>query len=416
LAVEVVASADPGERAEAVRRRLAFDADPDEFVAAWTEREDALRDRLRDARPARLPDELLAAVSALCASVGAEGLHADLVLCRGAVALAGWEGRSEATAQDVRRVAPLALGHRRRRSPFEDPGIAPEELDQALHEALAPEGDGPPPKTRDERGDDPPAVVRLAAARAKGEGSGRRSTVEGPRGRLVGDRRVDGPIGSIAVGATAQAAALRRAGDPDAAPIERTDLREAVREQRAGNLLVLAVDASGSMGVESRVEAVRGAVLGLLVDAYQRRDRVALVTFSGDGAEVVLRPTSSVEVARARLQSLAIGGRTPLAAGLAAALDLATAATAGATDHRPLIVLVSDGRATAATGGEDPVAAAHDVAAAIARRGIDAVVIDAETGSTRLGLAAELASAMSARCLTLAELTAGSLEQTLRSL
>ncbi len=420
LAVEVVASTQPDERAEAVRRRLMFDADPEGFSATWMEREDVLRDQLRNARLARLPDDLLAAVSALCASVGAEGLRADLVLCRGAAALAGWEGRAEATANDVRRVAPFALAHRRRRSPFEDPGIAPDELDQALDNAL--DGDVPAPDVDGLRREvpqvrvDPSAVMRLEAARSKGEGTGRRSTVEGPRGRLVGDRRVDGTMGSVAVGATAQAAALRRAGDPHAAPLERSDLREAVREQRAGNLLVLAVDASGSMGAESRMEAVKGAVLGLLVDAYQRRDRVALITFSGEGAEVILRPTSSVEVARARLQSVVIGGRTPLAAGLAAALDLATAATAGGSDHRPLIVLVSDGRATAATDGGDPVEAAHHVADAIARRGFDAVVIDAETGPARLGLAAQLAESMGARCLTLAELTAGALERALRSL
>jgi len=195
------------------------------------------------------------------------------------------------------------------------------------------------------------------------------------------------------------------------------DLRSAVREQRAGALVVLVVDASGSMG--ARMAAAKGAVVSLLLDAYQRRDRVALVTFRGDTAEVVLRPTSSVEVARARLGELPTGGRTPLAAGITAALELAMAAEPRGSDstaaHRPLMVLVSDGRATSAPAGRDPVEAALAAAGEVRRRGIPAVVLDVEDGPTRLGLAVDVAAAMGARHLTLPELDAGSLDGAVRS-
>jgi magnesium chelatase subunit D len=154
------------------------------------------------------------------------------------------------------------------------------------------------------------------------------------------------------------------------------------------------------------MEAAKGAVLGLLLDAYQRRDRVALVTFRGEEATVVLRPTGSVEVAKARLAELPTGGRTPLAAGITAALDLATRTLAAGGPHRPMIVLVTDGRATAASAGIDPVDAAEAAAAAVSRRHISAVVIDAEEGPTRLGLAGRLASVMGARYLTVPELSA----------
>ena len=255
-------------------------------------------------------------------------------------------------------------------------------------------------------------IVRLEAGRTalESQGGGRRSVVEGPRGRLVGDRPATAATQTIAVGATVRAAAARRAEDPDGALVAPQDVREAVREQRAGNLIVLAVDASGSMGAQARMEAAKGAVLSLLVDAYQRRDLVALVTFRGEQAETALRPTGSVEVARARLTELPTGGTTPLAAGITAALDLAV--QPGKQDHRPLLVLVSDGRATA--GGDDPVAAAEEAAAAVKRRNVDAVVIDAEDGPTRLGLARRLADIMGARYLTVPQLSAGALAAAVR--
>jgi magnesium chelatase subunit D len=156
------------------------------------------------------------------------------------------------------------------------------------------------------------------------------------------------------------------------------------------------------------MEAAKGAVISLLLDAYQRRDRVAVVTFRHEGAQVVLRPTGSVEVARARLTDLPTGGRTPLAAGIRAALDLALS-SGGPAGYQPLLVLVTDGRATSAPTGADPLSAAQKQADAVRRRRVSAVVVDAEDGPTRLGLARQLAGAMGARYLTLAELAAGAL-------
>jgi magnesium chelatase subunit D len=385
LAVDMVASVDAEERAEAVRRRLAFDADPAKFATAWDEEE--LRARLACSHPAALPADVLDTITRLCAAVGAEGLRADLVICRAASALAGWEGRAQADEDDVRRVAPLALAHRRRRTPFEEPGISPEEIGQALGHDGDPSQAASPERVADPE-EPPPRVVPLTAN--GGLAPGRRSAVEGTRGRLVGARVPNGPVSSLAVGATVRAAATR-----GATAVELEDVREAVREHKAGNLVVLAVDASGSMGVERRMETVKGAVIGLLLDAYQRRDRVALVTFRGESADVLLRPTGSVEVARARLSDVPTGGRTPLAAGISTALDLALAARG---EHRPLLVLVTDGRHTE---GPDPV----EAAALVRRRSVPAVVVDAEDARTRLGLARPLAEAMAARYLTLSELT-----------
>jgi magnesium chelatase subunit D len=171
------------------------------------------------------------------------------------------------------------------------------------------------------------------------------------------------------------------------------------------------------MGMDDRMAAVKGALLGLLVDAYQRRDRVALVTFRGAEADVVLRPTGSVEVARSRLETLATGGETPLAEGIRVAADLAR--RSATSELRPLLVLVTDGRATggATPGGHDPVAAALGEAGTVAREGLPAVVVDVERpDAPRLGLATDLALAMGARHIPLPALTAGRLEAALRSL
>lgn len=480
LSVDVTTSTEPSERAEAVRRRLAFDRDPEGFSATWADEQASVRARLNDTRPADLPDELLDVIATLCASVGAEGLRADLVIARAAAAYAGSQGRTETTVDDVRVVAPLALAHRRRRGPFDDPGISPEELDQALDDAtdeqppsaggsasddehaddetddasqsernadrsdrtdatqpspaptdagdgtessadVKPEADDgsstgptPPPDQQTTAGDPPSSVIALAGRKQRSDTTGRRSVAESTRGRVIGDREPDGVISSVAVGATVRAAAAARTPDETGAlKIEAGDLREAVREQKTGNLLILVVDASGSMGAARRMEAVKGAVLGLLLDAYQRRDQVAVVSFRDDDATVALRPTSSVEIARTRLDELPTGGLTPLAAGLETGLALATSARGG--DRRPLMIVVSDGRATAAPGAPDAVASAHIVAERIATQGVDAIVIDAETGPTKLGLAKELATTLGARHLALDELTATGIETAVRT-
>ncbi len=443
LSVDVAADTDPECRAEAVARRLAFDAAPAHFTGQWAADQDRLRSRLGATQPAPVTPELTLTVSRLCADLGAESLRADLVTCRAAAALAGLDGRDHVTVEDVRRVAPLALGHRRRRQPFEQSGIDLDDVDRSLDQPdphTDPHtGSGDPgsddPETVDTEGRDPgrppptgdrvaavaapTRVVGIEAPRATSGADGRRSKATGIRGRLVGDRPADRPVGSVAVAATIRAATTRQAsgivvGPSQAVLVEPDDLRQAVKERRAGNLVVLVVDASGSMGAAQRMEAAKGAVMSLLLDAYQRRDRVAMVTFRGDGAEVALRPTASVEVARARLTELPTGGRTPLAAGISAAVELVTSAGRRDNAERPLLVVVTDGRATSGPPSVDPVEAARHVAASVHRRGLAAVVVDVEEGPTRLGLAAELARAMGARHLTLDELSAGALTVAVR--
>jgi magnesium chelatase subunit D len=190
--------------------------------------------------------------------------------------------------------------------------------------------------------------------------------------------------------------------------LRRGDMRTAVREGRESNLVLFAVDASGSMAARQRMSAVKGAVLSLLIDSYQRRDKVGLVTFRGAGAELALPPTASVEAGAARLAALPTGGRTPLAAGLLRAHEVLRVERIRDPRRRALLVVVTDGRHTA---GPDPATSAR----LLAGTGATCVVVDCETGPVRLGLAARLAAHLGGVALRLEDLAAESLAGLVRT-
>jgi magnesium chelatase subunit D len=468
LTVEVAAPRDPDERAEVVRRRFAFDADPAGFTALWAAEESALAARIADAR-ARLPhvvlsDAALRQVTSVCAAFDVDGLRADLVTARAAIAHAAWCGRDEVTEDDVRVAARLALPHRRRRNPFDAPGLDEQTLDQALEDARPEEDDGPdddgppgdgggspddsprsrdldtapagePPRSRDldsssaaegagpapERAavapGDPFRTRRLEVPGIGAGAAGRRSRARAERGRVVGSTRPPGTVTRLHLPATVLAAAPHQVARGRTGPglsVRRGDLRQATLEGREGNLVLFCVDASGSMGSRSRMAAVKGAVLSLLLDAYQRRDKVGLVTFRGSGAELALPPTWSVEAAAARLRELPTGGRTPLAAGLLRASETLRVERVRDPQRRPLLVVVTDGRATGTRGGAH-VADAHAAAGLLAAAGTASVVVDCESGPVRLGLAGQLGAHLGATTLRLEELAAESLAATVRT-
>jgi magnesium chelatase subunit D len=196
--------------------------------------------------------------------------------------------------------------------------------------------------------------------------------------------------------------------------IQREDLRQATLEGREGNLVLFVVDASGSMGSRQRMRAVKGAVLSLLLDAYQRRDKVGLVTFRGSDALLALPPTWSVEAAASRLTDLPTGGRTPLAAGLLRAHEVLRVERVRDPRRRPLLVVVTDGRATGPRGGRH-LADSYAAAGLVAATGTASVVVDCESGPVRLGLASTLGVHLGAQTLRLEELAADSLAATVRS-
>ena len=190
------------------------------------------------------------------------------------------------------------------------------------------------------------------------------------------------------------------------------DVRRAIREGREGNLVVFVVDASGSMAARDRMSAVSGAALSLLRDAYQRRDQVAVITFRGGDASLLLPPTSSAHIAGRRLARFDTGGKTPLAAGLLAARDLVARQKVRDRSRRSLVVVLTDGRAT---GGPDPLGRARVAAARLIAEGATAVVVDCETSYIKLGLAGELAGWLGAPVLRMEQLRADHLSHAVRS-
>ncbi|MQY06385.1 putative cobaltochelatase [Actinomadura macrotermitis] len=449
LTVEVAATRDPAERAEVVRRRLRFEEDPAAFAPAWADAEAELAARIAAAQE-RLPrveltDAALRQITAVCAAFEVDGLRADLVTARAAIALAAWHGRDAVNEDDVRTAARLALPHRRRRDPFDAPGLDQEKLDEILDEHSSPDngpspdddpgppdddgGSGgtppessspPPPSSSPEQNgpaqkpgqDSEPAPAdaaykpRLFTVPGLGTGApGRRSKARSPHGRVSGAR--PGARG-VHLSATLRAAAPHQRARGRSGPgllVTSADLRETVRDGREGNLVLFVVDASGSMAARQRMRAVKGAVLSLLTDAYQRRDKVGLITFRGRDAELALPPTSSVEAGARRLERLPTGGRTPLSAGLVRAAEVLRVERLRDPSRRPLLVLVTDGRAT---HGPDPSAAAGLLA------GVATVVVDCESGPVRLGLAAALGGLLDAEVVRLDELGAASLAGVVR--
>ena len=436
VTVEVSGSPDASERVEVIRRRLHYEADPEVFAGMWATDDGDLARNVQEARErlaaTHLCEETLHKIAILCMHLGVDGLRGDLVTAKAARALAAWEGRETVATDDVRRAALLALAHRRRRNPFEEAGIDPEEIQGLLSEDPDPDppSGGAPPQDASPTGSgsenstaEPSDAGSGSAERTfsategfdarrlevpeKGRGGpqGRRSRVVGDRGHPVGDREAQGAAKDVALAATIRAAAPHqgaRGRTGAGLVLRREDLRKNVREGREGNLVVFVVDASGSMAARKRMSAVKAAVLSLLTDAYQRRDKVGLISFRGEGARVLLPPTSSVELAASRLEELPTGGRTPLASGLEKAKEVLKRERLREKERRPLLVLLTDGRATV---GPDP----RGVARGMRRFGAASVVVDTEQGYARLGMAGALAEAMGARCLQLEELRADSL-------
>ncbi|EPY01832.1 VWA domain-containing protein [Magnetospirillum fulvum] len=458
LAVAVSGESDPAIRVALMRARESFEQDGTAFAQGWAEAQAVLAGRIVRARAAlpqiTLPRPMQGFIAEICRRNHVAGHRADLAIARAARAHAAWDGRDIVTAEDVTEVAPFALLHRMRGAtpdlpPPPPPSEDPEESDQDGESESAPNSDGseeqeesgagegddaaPPPSDAESAeqapgpaGDDgdvqsigTPFTPRPLGSEPRDAllrtGSGRRarSLSASRQGRMVAStplRERD----DIAFDATLRAAAPHQLRRRDEGPglairIRPEDIREKRRERRVGSFLLFVVDGSGSMGAHRRMVETKAAILSLLLDAYQKRDRVAMVVFRGTGAETVLPPTGSVERAARLLADLPVGGRTPLSAGLVEAARLLDRVGRRDPATRPLVLVLTDGRANAGLGGGPPHEEALRLAAALGQRFAAArfIVIDTEPpGLIRLDLAGRLAAALAAPCLRTEDLRA----------
>jgi len=450
LMVEVKAPQDKVQRSEVVRRRIAFEDGPVAYAASYEAQQTEFRNQVVQAQSlfahVMLADDILDLISHLCCEFEVASLRADIVMHKVARALAALDGRTTVNLADVKNAAEFVLPHRRRRKPFEQPGLDKERLDELMNEAAEnqnasreneaqsnhepqPEPQAPVEQSvsnQEQAGENnatqpageqivsaaltnAPPKISVAMSANNHSVSGRRSQVgEVARGRVLRTVPHENPD-SLAVAATLRSAAMRNTPEFS---VTRNDLHQNIRTGKTANLILFVVDASGSMAAQQRMEAVKGAVLSLLTDAYQQRDEVAVISFRGEQACVLLQPTRSVEQAEVALRELPTGGRTPLSHALQLALELLEK-----TDIRhapPLLILLSDGKANVALQDNgDPWRETLALAELLAERAIPALVLDTETGYLRLGRANQLSQAMGAEYLTLESLSVESLALTI---
>ena len=477
--VDVEGEAEIEHRVMIMRRALAYGSDVASFRKEYAESTQELATRIAAAikllPQIQLSDAMLILAAQMVSQALCAGHRAEIYLLEAAKALAALAGRSYVLPKDVEEAALYVLPHRMRKPPEpQEPEENEQESqeqneddsenndDEAQDDSLDNDNMPPPPLNNNEddgAADDeqdeneqeqkdeqepqhnndrlapeeqiadidksfrlPKMLLDLGKDRNIRRGSGKRSTTRTDlkQGRYVRAELPKAKVEDLAFDATIRAAApfqKMREDNGCALNIKPEDLRQKVREKRIGNTFLFAVDASGSMGARERMRAVKGAIFYMLQEAYQKRDRVGMIAFRRQKAEVLLPITRSVDLAQKCLAELPTGGKTPLADGLAMALQTLSMMNKHDSELEPILVLVTDGRANAmeADGG-DPVASAIKIAERIGKAKITSVVIDTESDFIKLGLAKRIAAAMGANYYTLQRLSKDSIIRIVRNL
>jgi magnesium chelatase subunit D len=418
-----------------------------------------------------IDDQLIALISTICCKFNIVSLRADIVMAKVARALAALSLRRRPDSDDVKLATLLVLAHRKRINPLDKVGLDQELLDETLEQnrnslsALSqsnqghqeqeekqelPKQDQPndqsnidgdnddsQPESSESQsqepeqdsssnspsGSDKKEVVFAAANdfefkagikldNVNSRISGLRGRFNGTRGRYLRAVKESKPT-SLAVDATIRHAVLHQPANSEF-KVRSEDLHGKVRLEQKATLVILVVDASGSMAALRRMEAVKGATLALLEDAYRMRDQICVIAFRGAEAELLLPPTRSLQLANQAMQNLPTGGRTPLAHGLNTALQVAVACRKKA-QLEPLLVVLTDGKGNVSLPNkDDPESSTRFVAGEICRQKFSAIVIDTEDGYLKIALARKLATAMGAEYLGLDRLSAETLALTIR--
>ncbi|MDY6037527.1 MAG: VWA domain-containing protein [Eubacterium sp.] len=450
------------QRCEIIRRRIEYENDPVEFCKKWMYETERLQRRLKTARAlvktVKICDRDIRFAAELSKEGCCNGHRAEIILCEASKAIAALEGREAVNAEDMKEAAGYVLPHRLRQpvsidefvediyNESENFSIDETEETQKRQDKYRTEvqNDVVPPRTGlDEKdpgeagsmyaGCDESTFPQLADMlkssdeiqeiekneesikikikpinEKKYRGSGKRLRVKShaAKGRYVRYRIPGAKTRDIALDATLRAAALHPCELNDmVVQVKPCDIREKIREERTGATILFLVDASGSMGARRRMGAVKGAVLSMLTDAYQKRDTVGIVSFRDDRAELILNFTRSVDLAEKALREIKTGGKTPLAAGLIKAFELLKTDRIKNPDALQYLIVVSDGRANAAINSKLAFMEAEKAAHRIAAEKIKCLILDTESGFMRFGKAEDLAKALNGEYMRLNEIS-----------
>ncbi|MBT4095974.1 MAG: VWA domain-containing protein, partial [Nitrospinaceae bacterium] len=446
LSVGIHNLADPVARSEVVARAIDFESAPEKFIEKWTSDQNALGERIAQARrilpEVVIADNIAAGISELCCREHVEGMRADIVIRKSAMTHAAWEGRSAVTQADVERVMEFALAHRRNNPPEPPPppppprpkdrGESQSENSPENSSENSPESPDPPREDSlsqlEAQPEGPVSIphteARIASHRYTPGGRAGRERPGTRQGPYVRAGAPQGKATDLALDATLRAAAIRSAAknrdkkngfDSASLSISPEDFRVKIHKPPHRRLFLFVLDASRSMGARRRMEVTKGMLLGLLDEAYQKRDEVGLIVMQGAGANLVLPPTRSVRRVQAQVRDLPVGGRTPLAHGLRLARETLVQSERRQPGVSPSLILVSDGRPTLGIGDIPPIQAAERELAIFSQSRTDLLLVDTEAGQVRLGMMPEWGRRWNFSCAALDELRPGSVRRLLNA-
>lgn len=461
MCIEIEGIKDADERVRLIKLRERFDTNSADFIMAYQNQQNhisqkitGVRERLSDVT---ISDEIIQLCSKFALDAFVAGHRADIVIRKTAITIACYEGRNTVTEEDVNKAADLVLLHRKRmppqssqhkhekkERPLEEPSEDEKEKQEKKPETQNLQENGVreeekwgKEKEQEESKNNLSHIPTLESVFPAGDtfrvkrmpmerdrilrkGSGRRSRARtsSKAGRYIMST-MQRKTNDLALDATLRAAApyqQRRNRQDVAIAIEKSDIREKIREKRVGNFIVFVVDASGSMGAGKRMIETKGAILSLLLDAYQKRDKVALVAFKGEHAEVLLPPTSSIELAHKLLEELPTGGKTPLYHGISLGYQIIQSYFRKDPHIYPLLILISDGKANVSQYGGKPLSEAMEMAKEIKNdTRVNTAVVDVEkAGLISLGLAYQLSVQMGAGYFKIEDLKADTLLEVLQ--
>ncbi|MBP5685403.1 MAG: VWA domain-containing protein [Candidatus Methanomethylophilaceae archaeon] len=451
---------DDSQKAEILRRNSDFQRDPVGFVERYKEEEDKLVSNIERSKKilplVTMTEDLIGVSVELAAKVLADGYRGDIAMVNTSKALAALNGRDEVMKKDVEEAAMLCLAHRRNYVQEQQQEPPPQEPDEPPEEDEQDEPPEQPPEQQDQQQDEPEeeeqeqqepppdmdfqqllddmvfeigdqfrVIDYLNDGRRKvsktSAKKGRRMMVESSNssGRYARSRIPDEKTHDIAFDATVRAAApYQRSRDRTglAINIQEQDVREKVREMRAGCTILFLVDASGSLGVRKRMTAVKGAILSMLRDSYVKRDRIGMMAFRRDSAELILPPTRSVEYSYRKLEEMPTGGKTPLSEALVTVNEYMTSYSRSHMGEMCYIVVITDGRANVpleegVNANEEVLKLAEDMAIPQVKW----IVIDASAGFIRFDNAERLAQALGGTYFRLEDLNADRLAESVRA-